>query len=403
MEVVLALVISLSEVFRNGNYNLYYALSFVFLILNIRNKKHINRVVVWMVPFLLIAILPVAFSPLFSNYLKSFVYLVKIFFCLNLFIFVQDNVEKLNIKEVIDKVIMIFLLLYVFAEITKSSYLWRFNDYVNNFSKTRLQLLYQEPSSLSLICGILIILYLYYIMISNKLFAKENIVNWFRLIFLMYLLYLSAGLSGILSSIFSIIIMFIIFNKDFILRAKVNIKLLFIFLAMIPIGILFFKYGDSIYLRIISVINGQDASFNYRFTISIRVLKELLVETYGFGIGLGNVNTPIGNSFLSMRGLNTIFANSYQYFIAEGGFGAILFILYFVFYCIKRARKSEHNFIKLALLIYIILIQVAGGYFTDPLLWIASGAICSKQIFVFKYQQNSKASKKFKLVCKRKS
>ena len=107
-------------------------------------------------------------------------------------------------------------------------------------------------------------------------------------------------------------------------------------------------------------------------------MKNALINTNGAGVGFGNVNTDFFRSTYREYGLVSVIANSFMYFITEGGvfsFVYLLILLISVFKCSIRNKDTILH--KLPLFIFVLIYQIPGGYFTNPVFWLAYGFICS--------------------------
>jgi hypothetical protein len=102
----------------------------------------------------------------------------------------------------------------------------------------------------------------------------------------------------------------------------------------------------------------------------------MLRKTSGLGIGFGNLNTDLTRSIYSVYGLVDVISNSFMYFIGEGGIISIITLFFLLFFLLKRIKKEE-GILEYGLLIFIVIYQVAGGYYTNPVNWIVYGIICN--------------------------
>jgi hypothetical protein len=82
----------------------------------------------------------------------------------------------------------------------------------------------------------------------------------------------------------------------------------------------------------------------------------------------------IGQNAYSAFGIVEVIANSFMYFITEGGIFAIVYLIGFHIFLLKKINK-ENIMLKLPLLVFIVFYQIGGGYFTNPLNWIIYGVI----------------------------
>ena len=371
----ISFLILVMSITRNGNLNILYFFAPIFFTISLKhNKNNIIYLIVMTLPFFIILFLTCNFSKYFNNYEKSIIYILKMIICFSLFLSSKTLLFKLNIKEIVSNLIILILGLTTIAILTNSEYLWRFNDTTNLYSKTRLQLFFMEPSELSEVCGILLIIQFFYFR------QTKNIKDLIYIVFCLIPLLLSAGLSGIVYSFLAILILVVFYEfKNF----KNNmISYFFIFLlliSLISIILIMFNGNSPIVNRIFLVLNGGDGSFNYRFVRAIGALKFLLSDTNYIGVGLGNIRTDLLSDVLSNYNLIS-FSNSFIFFISEGGFVAIIFLISLLVYLLKNIFKNKETYenkcLKFSILFFLVVFQITGGYFTDPFIWIMYGVIC---------------------------
>ena len=375
--ILIALVVVFMGCFRDGNLNLiYFVIPIVSIISSKRNKKIFSRILLLFIPFIFIFIITSFYSKYFTNMNKSLIYLLKLLLCVSLFSALKYGKYSLDFYKILRYIEYTIFVLSIIAIVTHNNYLWRFNDVVNKYTSTRLQLFFQEPSELSEVCGILLIVHLYYLKTGKT-------KDFFKLALVIIPLILSAGLSGLVYSVISVLIFFILTEIQTLKKAKISrIFLLFIFCGIGIVMLVILFPQNAIIKRIVAVLNGEDGSFNYRFTRAWEALKHILVETKCLGVGLGNIRTQFMNNYL-FKNFNLLsFSNSYLFFFAEGGLIAIVYICFLIIGLILRVKKMSISYynkcLRISLLFFIVVIQITGGYFTDPFLWGILGLIGSE-------------------------
>ena len=384
--MLITMIVIFMGCLRNGNLNLiYFVIPIVFIIAIKRNKKVFSKMLVLFIPFLFIFIMTTFYSKYFTNINKSLIYLLKLLLCVSLFSSLRYSKYSLDFYKILRYLEYTIFGLTIVAIVTQNNYLWRFNDIVNKYTSTRLQLFFQEPSELSEVCGILLIIHLYYLKIGKT-------KDFFKLAFIIIPLILSAGLSGLVYSVISIIIFFILTEIQTLKKAKISkIFLIFIFCVIGIVMLVTLFPENAIMKRIVAVLNGEDGSFNYRFTRAWEALKHILIETKYLGVGLGNIRTQFMNNYLFENFNLLSFSNSYLFFFAEGGLIAIIYICLLVIGLLARIKKLNvpyyNKCLRISLLFFIVIIQITGGYFTDPFLWGILGLIGSKY---FLMEENKK-------------
>ena len=375
--IEITLLILFMGVLRNGNLNLIYFSVPIFLIKACQKKQKILTEIMWMyIPILLAFFITVLFSPYFSNMEKSIIYILKIFLCIILFVCVRNTEYQYDTQKIMSYLEYSIFFLTIIAILTQNEYLWRFNDDVNKYATNRLQLFFQEPSELSEVCGVLLIIHVYFLKIDVE-------KRYIKLLLILIPLILSAGLSGLVYSAISIVCFFILTEIPSLKRGKMSqIFAIFISIVFILIlGIILFP-NNAIILRINDVLNGNDSSFNYRFTRAFQALVRLLKDTRFIGVGFGNLRTDYMQIYLWENFRLHSFSNSYFFFIAEGGIIALFFLIGLIFSTYFKIKKINVNYInkvaRVTLLLFIVIFQITGGYFTDSFLWLITALIASK-------------------------
>lgn len=377
----IALILVFSDILHNGNLNLLYIAGFVLIPLYlIKNRYFCRNICKYWFPLLFIAVIFLILTKFPVTKIKLIVWLSKMLINIGLFSFVSNNISKIRLeKQLVSIVACLSLLLFTALILTNSHVLWRLNDPYNNFSKTRLQLLFSEPSVLGLFVGVISIFAFY----SFLEFGMSKRCFWIVSISFLCLL-LSFSLSAITYTAISII--YLVAGKFFKGLFQSKMKLRVVTMVMCGGVILFFILltDNPINNRVIAVLSNQDASFNHRWGLASKNIFSALESSHYLGIGFGNMNTPQGLELLSSFGMNYIFTNSFLYFIAEAGIMGIFYILFLlkqIFQKISEEKRSTRDScikLKRALFIYILISQIAGGYFTDPFIWCVYGIICAK-------------------------
>ena len=384
--ILITLIIVLMGCVRDGNLNLiYFVIPIVFIVANKKNKKVFSNTLLLFLPFVFIFIMTSFYSKYFTNINKSLIYLLKLLLCVSLFSSLRYGKYSLDFYKILRYLEYTIFGLTIVAIVTQNNYLWRFNDVINKYTSTRLQLFFQEPSELSEVCGILLIIHLYYLKIGKT-------KDFFKLALVIIPLILSAGLSGLVYSVISTVIFFILTEIQTLKKAKISkIFLIFIFFVICLVILVILFPQNVILKRIVIVLNGEDGSFNYRFTRAWEALKNIFVDTKYLGVGLGNIRTDYMQNYLEINYNLHSFSNSYLSFFAEGGLIAIIYICLLIKSIITSAVRLDTTYynkcLRIALLFFIVIIQITGGYFTDPFLWGVLGLIGSEYFLVEERQK----------------
>ena len=368
MELLIAIVYFLKEMI-NSNLDLFYILGLFFFIGDLTQKGEVFKTTTRI-------FLPVLIYAIFQffvidgiNVLRLVVNVSKIYLCLFLFSYLRCHYHKLNEKKLCTYLGIFYTLSIPVVILFKSPFFWRFNDTINRFSQTRLQLTYFEPSELSFYISIFAIYLMYFLL--------ENIHVEASFIFLIssaLLLILSAGLGGISILVYALVVMCCIyFMKSF--ELKRIIKIYFLFIALLGVVLYLVESANPLYLRMKEILVGNDSSAIYRVKISFEVMKNILEKTKGVGIGFGNLNTQKTLFDFQFSGLITVIPNSFMYFISEAGIFGLGYLVFFISYVIKHMDRAN-RILKLPLLVFILTYQIPGGYFTNPINWIICGVVC---------------------------
>lgn len=363
-----------SDVLGNGNLNLLYFFGAFLMIYEFKMKIDFLRdISILFIPFCLMVLGEILFSNNEFSPLKVIIYTIKILVCISLFSYTKNQFWNVDHLKIIDYLCCIFGFILIVSLFTiRLPIFWRLNDSYNSFSKTRLKFLYSEPSVLGILCGLLLVILIYYF------FNKKNAV--LKEIFLLSLIVLlTFSMSGIVYTAVAVIVLF--FFQIFKNTHRIPWRLLLFLIFGIGIFVIVLTTNNPISRRFFSMFLGLDGSYNFRWTAAISTFRKTMEITKNWGMGLGNMNTPAGLSLLLSLGIDYKFANSFLYFFTENGFLGILFVLYLFLVCVYKCIKSSRNVrsLKVGLLVFAFVSQIAGGYFTDPLLWITYGIICSKE------------------------
>lgn len=372
MEWLIALVYYFKEIITS-NLDLFYILALAFAFFDLSKYKGRNffgAVVIWF-PILLYALFQVILiSEL--DITRLFINIFKIAICLFIFLFVRENIHNLNFQKFIRIISSLYILSIPISIVFMNKRLWTLNDSVNQFVHDRLRLFYFEPSELSFQVCILMILIIYFII--KGINRTENL---FYLFGLSYVAYLSAGMGGIICLIISISIMLSIY---FYQRSKKSV--IFSIVALLILGgvvvYVLNATNNPLYLRVVTSLSGEDNSTKYRLMVGYEVMKNSLINNQGLGAGFGNLNTNNFKIDYNEYGLVTVIANSFMYFITEGGAFAVLYLSFLLFYVFKHSIRSN-ILCKFPLFLFIFLYQIPGGYFTNPMNWIVYGLICNER------------------------
>lgn len=375
-----SLIFVFADILGGENLNLVYFLGIYLVISLLKDKKYYKRIIALWLPLLLLALLTSQFSGVDQNYIKTFVYLSKLFLCITLMYYIETKLNSTYIHTIFNYVVDLVIILLLISVIWRNNnLLWRLNDIYNDFSKVRLQLLFTEPSVLGQFSGIIILIGFFSI-----LEYKISLSSRLKFALLVITLILSFSMSGITYTILScLLLLFMFYCKD-IYSMMIKKKVFLILIVGVLALLLFLTTNNVLTQRLIAIISGDDGSFNFRWNVAFYSLDGILRQTHYFGMGMGNMNTSIGESILLSQNVDHFFANSFLYFIAENGIPGILYILYLMFFIMKgmlgTSLKDSLVYLKYSLFFFVFICQIAGSYFTDPLIWCIYGLIRSHRM-----------------------
>ena len=197
MELLQAIVFTTRYIFKNGNLDLYYFLAIVFAVyMFIQGTwKKIWKIFLFLMLLLIcISSGSLLFAGMQHDIFKMTIFICKMMLCFILMLSVMEYFERINLKKILFLTVGIHAFETIIALFYRSELLWRLNDTANGFNETRLELLYIEPSELSMCAAVLIIL-------IGCSIEKEGFNLWDIpcLLVLGIDLVLSAGLGGILA------------------------------------------------------------------------------------------------------------------------------------------------------------------------------------------------------------
>ncbi len=362
-----------SGYFLAGNLDVFYLLSPIYVIKKIKKKKVEEESIIFILlclAYLMIQIVLIRNL----NIIRATINMAKIIFCYFVMKYIKENYYKLNFQYICKVFSILCMIFLIISIIFPNSILWRHNDTINKYDLNRLQFLYTEPSELGLHAMIIFILYSF--IIINIKDAKKKIYYIVLAVPIIIALLLAKPLGAIgigAISIATLCITDLIFNFS---KKKLNIYIvLLLFIVTIIGGLVITR--NSLYLRIVDTLNGQDSSNSYRITVPFKVSKQILLDTYGIGIGFGNAELSKNVDRYKELGLQEEgIINSYLNLISESGIFGIIIISIIIVQLIKKSIKDK-SAVKLSLSAFIILYQFMGTYFTNPLCWIIYGIILS--------------------------
>lgn len=356
-----------------GNLDPFYLVGIFYLFKNIKNKEKIKKYLTYVIPLFLYALFQIVVLKELSI-LKLVVNVIKIAICIAVMLYVKDNFQKINFLKIAKYFTWINLFFTLVAiTIGKSSFLWRLNDVINGYSKTRLRLFYLEPSELGFHISIIIIVLLGFLLISKTM--KDRKVVLFYIAANVLTLYFAKPMGAICVLIAAVIAMlaFEFFYKP---TKKKAIVYVIGFVIFIIICILLVVIENPIAMRVIDTLTGQDSSNNYRVGVSFEIFRRSLSEYSLVGCGFGNINTEAFISRYADLNLVTVVVNSFIYFWIETGLFGIVYLGILLTMLLKACIKSK-SLLKWGLFVFLVIYQFTGSHFPSPINWALYGLILS--------------------------
>lgn len=362
---------SRTSVFLGGNVDPFYLIAPLYWIDEFRNKERIKKTARIVVASVLFVTLQWILIPNY-NIVKAAISVIKLGICFSILLFFRDKRPKVNLNTVL--VIFssfLFIQLIIALTVGKNSFLWRFNDGVNLYNLTRLQLFFLEPSELGYHISIIVIIDVAKVLIRRKITVSDVVIVFINLLSL----YFAKPMGSILFLAVSLFIMtfYYIVTKTKFKKSTIIIALIAL-VTLLLIILLTSKSG--VVLRLIDTLTGKDGSNNYRIGVSLKVLRQSLTDYNLLGGGLGMINTPSFIESYNYLGLTTVVVNSYLYFFIETGIVGILLVSLLIYKLIK-STISKKSVLRLGLLVFIVGYQFTGSHFTSGLNWMIYGFILS--------------------------
>lgn len=384
MELLLAILyyfrqmfgnITINGVFLSGNADLLYILSiyyFAFYLFKRETENHKKQLFLWIIPLIIYGLLQF-FILGDVSIIKMGVNIGKIMLCIGVMYLTIGNIRKFNFKKFLIYCTGLYLVSIPLAFVLRNSILWRNNDLINKYSLSRLNLLYMEPSELGFHVAVLIIMLIAVVLHEKnkkniKLFSGAIVVN-------LIVLSLARSWGSIVVLVVSLMLMFFAYMVLNPSRKAFKIGGI-VFAIIIAGGIFSAATKNPIYMRAMDTLQGKDLSNWYRINASVRLTNMMFKDTHGLGLGMGNMNTSLAREKYQIWGLVSVIPNSFLYEIAETGVLAILAIWGIIASLIYKCFR-ERSVLKWGLLCFVVLYQIFGGHFTNPLNWIIYGFIFS--------------------------
>lgn len=310
----------------------------------------------------------------------------ELFFCAGLFF--HRKIDRLQWNKYIDiyQTIMLILALYgiyqligrlcdlPFTDLKIEGHMvegfnWSNSIVIGGNSIDRSNAIFLEPSFFSQFLAISIIISVFKLFNYKNIYAltiKKLVVNFVQLFIYLTALICTFSGTGILTVIFSIVIIMLINIKARYTYSGVNIRIVLtcilgiILLAIIFPSIVYYLLGR---LTEIFEFNPNAFSGYVRFVAGYKTVWYAWQENFLFGIGLGNIDDFIK----SIQGEVLDRGNGLLRIATEIGFiGLLLWIFYLV---LNFNKCSFKNFNYLIIVVCVILLQLMSDTFSMNYFW----------------------------------
>lgn len=382
IEILAALVFVLRQVGQyltpikafsvGGNLDPLFLLGILYLIKNFNNKKLRNQWLLFIGIFVLYAGLQFAITPEL-DIVRMGINITKILLCLMIMFYIKDSFHAFDYQKFSIIATTILGALTVIALVLPQSMLWIHNDIINKYDLTRLRLFYIEPSELGFHLLIITLIQTGYLLVAKQ--KNTRIAMSLCLIVNAFIMFWTRSIGAIGIGAIGIAVMVIMDwyrhrtrKKDLIYTGMI--------LSSLTVLIIMIALRTSIIMRLYEMINGTDASTFYRITVSFSVSARALVDSFGIGSGFGNMNTVRFSLMYQKFGFAKVLANAFLYFLVEGGYFAMVFLYKLIKKLIKTCLSSP-SITKWGLLSFLLIFQIVGSHFTNPLIWVVYGIILS--------------------------
>lgn len=360
--------------FLAGNLDPLYIIAPLWLYQNRAERDKIKKLFILTMGLIIYALIQAMLLPQI-NLFKVIANVGKLSVCIMV---MMATIDLYNTIDII-KICQVFTYLNVMFTVSaltifqNSQYLWRFNDYHNNFAETRLQLFFLEPSEL----GFTLIIVILFIL--GKFLVEEDSVLRFK-----YVIYIAINCSTLLLAqsmgaiALGVVAVAVMLVHDLFTRTTKLKVIIYAVSSVVIVAIIALLYWDqnAIIMRILATINGDDPSTNYRLGTAIDVLNASMRDTNFLGCGFGNVGTQVFLDKYADMGLSVVIVNAIIYVVVESGIFGVLMLSVLGIYLIKSCIKGNST-TKWGLLVFVIAYQCVGSHFTSGLNWVIYGIIGS--------------------------
>ena len=305
-----------------------------------------------------------------TGYVASLLFVLRIVLNVTFTLWVISSFKKMDLTAYISAVAALFAISTVAALIFRDSFLWKPHEYISGYGPYRLRLFYAEPAYLAIICGMMLILTVYQMIV--KTFRWRLAASGLVFVFCMILSYGMGGLIATAASLFILLMVHVARNRDEIMQDSLKRMvwgLVAVILIIMIVAIV--ALSPIIGIRIMPLIRGEDNGIAYTITRPYHWFVEVMNRTGWRGAGIDQlVDTPLGNDL----GIVEEFKNSFVKIMAEGGILGMIVIAVLVILLLGQVLIYGND-LAAAFVVFTLLIQFSTGRFEDPLHWLVYGII----------------------------
>lgn len=365
-EFLISFLLVFCYFFNKGNYNLFWMYGIVLALKCLLTNPNIHsRAIIWVIPIILMSCLSLFLTELNFSVEKNIITTGKIYLCLVMMFFFADYADTINYRKLLKWLTVMISILLIIAVVIRPTRLWSLGDMVNIYYSNRLRLYCMEPSQLGFLVGI-VLTFLFMAFLIQHWSIKLLVVTGIFAVTLVLAMPMGAIMSLAVSCAY-------LLSKQLATSTQkrgIRIGVFFIFILFVCAVIYILVSDNTIIARLSDMINGRDGSYNTRINLCLRTLPILMEKTHYMGVGVGNINT---SDVLSIT--RYIYSNSYLDFLGSAGIWSIPYLL--LLYRMIMRKMENDKALKISLLLYLMVYQVPGGYFTDPIIWLLYGYIMS--------------------------
>ena len=366
MEIIQSFLLSFKLIFSsNPNFDIYYFFG-VFAVLWYlwRRREKLPKILLFWVPFAIVGVglfavrCMIGLTQISSNSIETLsTALIKLFLCITIMIFVAYNCANWDISKWAGSIALWHVVLTFLAVLMPDSRFWYIQKY-EGATVRRMQLLYQSPSALSFVCGMVVLILVYQI-------AKEGVLwQYLAAIAVMIIdMFYSYSMAGILTTILGVAVIVIAHIGRKVTKKS---RLIIPIIAIVSISTVIILVTPGYLYRVSQLLMGRDVGIQYKIFRPVNELMKNLQTTHLLGTGMGSRTEDYANSFID--------------FASECGVAGVIVVALIIIGLIYASFKRG-TLIEKVLAVYAIVMQLTGGDFYDPINYFIYGWILAHTVY----------------------